>query len=42
MAGSGATTIALSSDGVSITASQVTINATTFSVVTPDGTFTVG
>lgn len=40
-AGGGDTVISLSPDGVSITAPQVTINATTFTVVTPNGVFTV-
>jgi hypothetical protein len=40
-AGGGATVIALSPEGVSITAPQVTITATTFTVVTPNGAFTV-
>lgn len=41
VADGGATVIALSPDGISITAPQVTINATTFTVVTPNGAFTV-
>jgi hypothetical protein len=40
-AGGGSTVIALGSDSVSITAQQVTITCTTFSVTTPNGTFTV-
>ena len=41
VADAGAVTIALSPAGVSITAPEVTITATTFSVVTPAGGFTV-
>jgi Type VI secretion system/phage-baseplate injector OB domain len=41
VADDGAVTIVLAPDGVSITAPQVTITATTFSVITPSGTFTV-
>lgn len=42
IAGEGAATIALTPAGVNITAPQVTITTTTFTVITPAGGFTVG